>query len=114
MKSLFVLLVFVALCVFSPVSADEACCTESKPSVQARIREIDMNILLRQYETVQTELAKIEMQLAMNEADDANSAADRKKTAELLTRQQQVLATLSANYVHKLEKLSDVPLASSK
>ena len=89
MKSALLLLAVAALCSFSPVHADEACC-DQKTTIQARIREIDVNVLLRQYETVQTELGKMQMHLALLDLDEGKSVDERKKEAEKIAKDKEV------------------------
>ena len=111
MKSTLVFLSLAALCTFASVRADEACCEQPKVNIQARIREIDLNILLRNYEIVQAEIAKIEMQLALG-SDEGKSAEQKKAEVDMLSTRRDRLSALKREYVAKLEKLSELALAS--
>ena len=111
MKSALLLLAVAALCSFSPVHADEACC-DQKTTIQARIREIDVNVLLRQYETVQTELGKMQMHLALLDLDEGKSVDERKKEAEMLLKRRQAMEDLSDRYLARLQRLAEVELAN--
>ena len=110
MKSILVILATAALCTFSPVQADEACCAQV--SIQARIREIDLNVLLKQYEEVQTELTKMKVQIALLDSDESRSDAERKQTIKNYDRRRQALQMLRDEFVAQMEKLASIEVAS--
>ena len=99
------LILAMALCTVSQVNADEACCAQG-PSIQARIREIDLNVLLKQYEEVQTEITKMKVQLALLESDESRSDAERKQTIKNFERRREVLQNLRDEFVAQMERLA--------
>jgi hypothetical protein len=121
MKSSLMVLAVAAFCTFNPVQADEQTKARiqqaeeiTKARIQARLRAIDTDVLLKQYETIQTELAKIQMQLALTDADATKSDNDRKKELGMLRSREDTLVRLRLSCVTKLEALTEVEVASSE
>jgi len=107
---MFLILATVALCTVNPVNADEACCAQV--SIQARIREIDLNVLLKQYEEVQTELTKMKVQIALLDSDESRSDSERKQTLKSYDRRRQALHQLRDEFVAQMEKLAAIEEAT--
>lgn len=90
MKKLLSLIVLTALCSLLPARADE-CCQSSEATVQQRLRDIDLNIALKQYEQVRTEAAKAEVQLILIETETEAPEAERVKQARQLSKRIEIL-----------------------
>lgn len=111
MKSLLLVCSLAAFCVVSPMAADE-CCEQPKVNLQARLREIDLNVLLKQYEAVQTELAKMKVEMALLDTRDDKSSSEIKKVAENRADRMQALKALRSQFVAAMERLASIEVAS--
>ena len=108
---MLLILATAALCTFNPVKADEACCAQTV-SIQARIREIDLNVLLKQYEEVQTELTKMKVQIALIGSEESVPEAQRKQTIKNFERRREALQMLRDEFVAQMEKLASIEVAA--
>jgi hypothetical protein len=111
MKAICLFLTVFTLVSTAPILADE-CCATPAVNIQARMREIDTNILLMQYEQIQTELAKIDLQLLMMTSDESKSESDRQKEVQALNTRRAHFNEFKDSCVAKLEKLERIALAS--
>ena len=108
---MLLILATAAFYTVNPVKADEACCAQTV-SIQARIREIDLNVLLKQYEEVQTELTKMKVQIALLDSDESRSDSERKQTLKSYDRRRQALQMLRDEFVAQMEKLASIEVAT--
>lgn len=84
----FVLAICLTTLSLLPSRADDACCEAKGPAVEAKLREIDLTILFKKYEQIQTEKAKAEVQLILLQASDISSESELRashKRIEILT-----------------------------
>lgn len=89
MKAIILILCLSAFNMALPVGADE-CCEGKGVAVEQRIREIDLNIALKQYEQIQTERAKTELQLVLMDTEPGGSE-ERSKQATALQKRFEIL-----------------------
>ena len=109
MKKLLSLVVLIALCSILPTRADE-CCQNSEATVQQRLREIDLNIALKQYEQIRTEVAKAELQLILIQTETEASNSER---AEQMKKRRDILAVHAEQIrAHILELSKAVTVAA--
>src|SRR5688572_22514112 len=105
MKRLLSLVVLIALCSILPTRADE-CCQNSEATVQQRLRDIDLNIALKQYEQIRTEAAKAELQLILIETETEAPEAERSKQARQLSKRIEILSAHADQLRARVTELS--------
>lgn len=110
MKKLLSLVVLIALCSFLPVRADE-CCQNSEATVQQRLREIDLNIALKQYEQIRTEVAKAELQLILIQTETETPSAER---AEQMKKRRDILAVHAEQIRERILELGKAVTVAAK
>lgn len=101
----------LTLCSVAPLHAND-CCKQANIGISQRIREIDINILLKNYETIQTEIAKMKMQHALGSSEVFQSDQERDEALARRAFKLQVYNSLREDCLKQLEEIKKASVAS--
>jgi hypothetical protein len=114
MKKLLSFILLVSLCSLLPARADE-CCQNSEATVQQRLRDIDLNIALKQYEQIRTEVAKAELQLVLIQTEiETGTEASNAASAEQMKKRRDILAVRAEQIREHILELSKPVTVAAK
>ena len=105
--SLFVL----TLCSVAPIHAND-CCKQASTDISQRVREIDITILLKNYEFIQTEIAKMKMQQALGSSEVFQSDQERDEARAKRDLKLQLYNSLREDCLKELEAIKKISLAT--
>ena len=97
MKYKLELLLLASVLAVAPILAGDSAPKIPSP-VQQKIREIDLSILLKQYEIVKTKQAEVRLDLALLSVNSAGNADAQKRRKETLEKTDEVLTQLADQY----------------
>lgn len=79
----------------APVQADDACCESPATKIEQKLKEIDLSILLKQYEEIQSTRAKTEVALMLLQTEP--SSDEREKQVSILQERVNRLSLFAGN-----------------
>jgi hypothetical protein len=112
MKTFLIVGCVALLCCSAPIAGD-ACCDTKSTSVEQRLRDIDLSIVLKQYEEIKVEEAKAQVTIILTETDAEGSDEERTKQLSLLKIRRDRLSEYAAELRrHALELAKPVSVAA--
>jgi len=112
MKHRLALVLFMAALSIAPLVAGDA--APKATPVRQKIREIDLNIMLKQYEYVATQLAEMRLKVRLLEIEEGLTDAERKGKLATLRKKIELMQSISDEYRAEAEWRDDKEKSSTE